>query len=177
MKANKNLVSLSIVGVVTTIVAFCAGYFFGDLSHSQAAATLTSKSHDRSVHTQPDRMSVLARSGRSDALVDVSDLEDLVRFKSHFERTFALNELLQGGTMDSLQVNLEQSKSIDSTNLRKSVHQAIFQRMATLNPSRHWSRFTRCRLRTDHYCCRPYLKSGLWPIWSRQSKKLRAWTA
>ena len=91
MKANKNLVSLSIVGVVTTIVAFSAGYFVIDLFHSRATATLASESHDRTALAQPDRMSALTRSGRSDALVDVSDLEDLARFKSHFrpERTAA----------------------------------------------------------------------------------------
>ena len=134
MKANKNWINLVIVVVVTTIVGFSAGYFLVDLSHSQAAASLMSEPTNRSALTQPDRMSALDRSGRSDALVDVSDLEDLTRFQSHFERTVALNELLQGVTMDSLQAILEQSKSISSTNLRDSAQQAIFQRLATLNP-------------------------------------------
>lgn len=133
MQANKNWISLVIVGVVTTIVAFSAGSFLGHLSHGQSAASLGSELY-RPALTQPDLMSAPALSGRRDALVGVSDLEDLTRFQSHFERTVALNELLQGGTMDSLQANLEQSQSISSTNLRKSVQQAIVQRLATLNP-------------------------------------------
>lgn len=134
MKANKNWINLVIVVVVTTIVGFSAGYFFVDLSHSQIGASLMWEPPDRSAFAQPDRMSAPDRSGRRDALVDVSDLEDLARFQSHFERTVTLNELLQSGTMDSLQVNLEQARSISSINLRESVQQAIFQRLATLNP-------------------------------------------
>ena len=125
--------SLVIVGVLTTIVAFSAGSLLGHLSHGQSPASLKSEPN-RSALTQPDWMSAPARSGRSDELVGISDLEDLTRFQSHFERAVALNELLQGGTMHSLQANLEQSQSIRSTNLRKSVQRAIFQRLATLNP-------------------------------------------
>ena len=134
MIENINWRKLAIVGVATTILAFSTGYFLAYLTHNQSATTLNSEPHNQSNFTQQGQMSSSTRSERSAALDDVSDLEDLVRFKSHFERAVVLNELLQDATVGTLQTHLEQSKSISSTHLRESTQQAILQRLATLNP-------------------------------------------
>lgn len=134
MEEYKNWKRLTLVGVVVTIVAFASGYFLAHLSHNQSTVTLKSEPDNSSKLTQQDRISDPTRSAKIDALNDVSDLEDLARFRSHFERTVALNELLQHATVDSLQANLEHSKNIKSSDLRESTQQAIFQRLATLDP-------------------------------------------
>ena len=134
MKANKNWMSLAIAIVVTTIAAFSAGYLIANFSHSQSNVPLVSEQSDRSLQTRTDTKSVPGRSESIDALNDVSDLENLARFNSHYDRTVALTELLRNATMDLLQAHLEQSQTIGSASLREAVQIAIVQRMATRNP-------------------------------------------
>lgn len=95
------------MGVVTTIVAFSAGFLVAHLSQSQTTTTLKSEPCDSSALTQHDPIYTSARLGSSDTLDDASDLENLTRFKSHFERAVALNELILGATLNLPQENLE----------------------------------------------------------------------
>ena len=134
MKANTNWKNLTIVGVLGIVLLFSGGYFLGYLIHNQSTKTVDSELVDSSDVSQPVPVSTLPSVRKSNALNDVSDLEALSQLKSHFERTVALNELLQNGTLESLQAYIEQSKSISSTLWCNSVQQAIFQRIATLDP-------------------------------------------
>ena len=134
MKENKYWISLTVVGVVATIVAFSVGYLFAHLSKNQSDVTVKSDPLESSELTQRGQEVYANALGKTGALNDVAVLEDLARFKSHFERNVALNALLQDATVDSLQASLEQSKSIDSIHWRESTQQAIFQRLATFDP-------------------------------------------
>ena len=134
MNANKHRKSLIVVGVVGTVLLFSAGYFLGYLVHNQSTKTVESELVNSSDISQPVLVSTLPSVGKSNALNDVSDLEALSQLKSHFERSVALNELLQNGTLESLQAYIEQSKSISAIQWRNSVQQTIFQRIATRDP-------------------------------------------
>lgn len=134
MKANKNWKSLTVVGVVGTVLLFSAGYFLGYAIHNQSTPTLESELVDSSETSQPIPVSSRPSVGNSEPVKGVSALEDLVLFKSHFERTIALNELLKSGTLESLQAYVEQSKNINSIYLPNTVQQAIFQRLASRYP-------------------------------------------
>ena len=134
MKANKNWKSLIVVGVVGTVLLFSAGYFLGYLVHNQSTKTVESELVNSSDISQPVPVSTLPSVRKRNPFNAVSDLEDLSQLKSFFERTVALDELLQNGTVESLQAYLEQSKSISAIQWRNSVQQAIFQRIATRDP-------------------------------------------
>ena len=134
MNANKHRKSLIVVGVVGTVLLFSAGYFLAYVIHNQSTKTAESELVNSSDISQPVPDSTRSSVGKSNALNDVSDLEDLSQLKSYFERTVALDELLQNGTVESLQAYLEQSKSTSSTLWRNSVRQAIFHRLATRDP-------------------------------------------
>ena len=134
MKGNKNWRSLTVVGVVGTVLLFSAGYFLGYAIHNQSTPKLESELVDSSETYQPIPVSSRPSVGNSEPVKGISALEDLVLFKSHFERTIALNELLKSGTLESLQAYVEQSKNINSIHWRNTVQQAIFQRIATRDP-------------------------------------------
>ena len=134
MKGNKNWRSLTVVGVVGTVLLFSAGYFLGYAIHNQSTPKLESELVDSSETSEPIPVSSRPSVGNSEPVKGVSALEDLVLFKSHFERTIALNELLKSGTLESLQAYVEQSKNINSIYLPNTVQQAIFQRLASRYP-------------------------------------------
>ena len=134
MNANKSWKSLTIVGVLGTVLLFSAGYFLGYAVHTQSTSSLESELVNTFDTPQPVPVATLPSVGRSEALIDMSDLKDLALFKSHFERTIALNQLLQNGTLNSLPTYLEQSNSISAIDWRNTAQQAIFQRLASLNP-------------------------------------------
>ena len=134
MKAIINWKKLTIVCVVGTVLLFSAGYFLAYLIHNQSTKTVESVLVNSSDISQPVLVSTLPSVGKSNALNDVSDLEALSQLKSHFERTVALNELLQNGTLESLPAYLEQSNRISSIHWRNTVQQTIFQRIATRDP-------------------------------------------
>lgn len=134
MKANKNWKSLIVVGVVGTVLLFSAGYFLAYVIHNQSTKTVESELVNSSDISQPVPVSTVPSVRKRNPFNAVSDLEDLSQLKSYFERTVALDELLQNGTVESLQAYLEQSNRISSIHWRNTVQQAIFHRLATLDP-------------------------------------------
>ena len=134
MKVNKNWKSLIVVGVVGTVLLFSAGYFLAYVIHNQSTKTVESELVNSSNSSQPAQVSTLPNVSKRNTFNAVSDLEDLSQVKSYFERTVALDELLQNGTVESLQALLEQSNRISSIHWRNTVQQAIFHRLATLDP-------------------------------------------
>ena len=131
---NKNWKILTIVGVVGTVLLFSAGYFFGYAVHNQSTPISESELDNSSYSSQPVQVAITPRHETSNALKGLSDLEDIALYNSHFERAVALNKLLQNGTLESLQAYLEQSNRISSIHWRNTVQQAIFHRLATLDP-------------------------------------------
>ena len=134
MKANTNWKNLTIVGVLGTVLLFSGGYFLGYLIHNQSTKTVDSELVDSSDVSQPVPVSTLPSVRKSNALNDVADLKDLTLFKSHFDRTLALNRLLKNATVELLKAYAEQSKSISTIHWRNTAQQATFQRLASLNP-------------------------------------------
>ena len=134
MKANKSWKSLTIVGVLGIVLLFSAGYFLGYAVHNQSTSSLESELVNSSDISQPVSASTLPNVRKSNALNDVADLKDLTLFKSHFDRTLALNRLLKNATVELLKAYAEQSKSISTIHWRNTAQQATFQRLASLNP-------------------------------------------
>lgn len=123
LKHSKTIAALvggAIVGVVATLAVVFLLPSFNDGAKDWRAGIPSNAFEGKS-----------SASGNS---VSVQDLEDILQFKTEFERKAALLGLLVEATEISLIEYLEESQGFDSLHLRHATEHAIIQKLTYLNP-------------------------------------------
>ncbi|MYD44912.1 MAG: hypothetical protein F4W92_00960 [Gammaproteobacteria bacterium] len=121
VKTGSALIGGAIVGSAATLaVVFLSPFFDGDNTKDWRAGIPSNILNTKSETT-----------GTS---ISVQTLEDVLQFKTEFERRAALFGLLMSAAEDTLIEYLDKSKTFDSPSLRKSIESAIIQKLASLNP-------------------------------------------
>ncbi|MCY3541529.1 MAG: hypothetical protein OXH31_06435 [Gammaproteobacteria bacterium] len=127
--SKTNSISSFVLGVLTTVLLFGAGFLaYKFLVHS---SSLTPVADETNISTNFDEEIYLSEFSDS-VEIDISELPET---ESNYARSVALRAMLASSDETALLALLEQSKNISNEYLRSTTQSEILRRYASLNPS------------------------------------------